>query len=421
MFFSLFLILVSSFYFVKEIVSSGKPTMSLKSISSWFSHHPSLLVIIILGLSLRLLLTALPSLNFDTRMFMAYGEIFSEGKRNIYLFNYSYNYSPAIFYIVGILYTITKSLSFSFYPAIHRAFISIFDVLTLFTLLAIAKKNKISPTRTAVFFFLNPVSILLSGYHAHLDNIAVFFLLLGSWYYFCSNLPFKKIATWILLTIGFIIKHIIPFQVLLIFLYLYKNKTKGLSLFVLTVAAFLSTFIPFYNTSESRFVINEYVIGYQGLATISGITAIIRYLCVDCEIGNIKYYTLYKYIFMCTGILFSFFLIRFKDVFRSLLLSLLFFIAFTSGHSAQYFILPISVGALFPSGPFLIYTAAVTLFLFVFQIESGIPIYVKIILLNVVWLSSLLWFFSELLKVYEPAGNIYRKTFNILKKGKALK
>lgn len=376
-----------------------------------FSRHPSLLTIIILGLSLRFLLIALPSLNFDMRMFMTYGEIFDEGKRNIYISNYSYNYSPAIFYITGLLYTFTKALSFSFYPAVHRTFITVFDVLTLFTLLAIARKYKISKTRTAVFFFLNPVSILLSGYHAHFDNVAVFFLLLGSWYYFCSNLPYKKIITWFALTLGLIAKHILPFQTLLIFLFMYKGKKslKGIILFGLTVIVFLSTFIPFYNTNESRFVINEYVFKYEGLPTISGIALVINQLCPGCEIGNIRYYTLYKYLFLISGVLFSFFLVRSKDIFRSLLLSILFFIAFTSARSAQYLILPIAVGALFPSKWFLLYTATVTLFLLAFQIEVGVSIYVKVFLLNIVWLSSLFWFFSELIDQYPPAKKIYNR------------
>lgn len=385
--------------------------MSLKPIPTWFLSHPSLIIIITLGLSLRLLLATLPSLNFDMRMFTAYGEIFSEGKRNIYLYIYSYNYSPAVFLIAGILTTISKASSSFSYPTLHRTFISLFDVLTLFTLLSISKKIKISSTRTAVFFFLNPVSILLSGYHAHFDNVAIFFLLLGSWYYFCSELPYKKIATWFLLTIGFVIKHIIPFQVLLIYLYIYKNgnKLKGVLLFFLTVLVFLATFIPFYNTVDSRYVINEYVFKYEGLPTISGITLIINQLCPACEIGDTKYYTLYKYLFLISGILFSFFLVRSKDIFRSLLISILFFIAFTSARSAQYLILPIAVGALFPSKWFLLYTGTVTLFLSVFQAEVGISIYVKVFLLNIVWLSSLFWFFSELIDQYPPAKKIYNR------------
>lgn len=395
--------------------------MSIKPLSSWFSSHPTLVTVIILGVFLRLLLITVPSLNFDMRNFINYGEIFYEGKRNVYLYIYSYNYSPAIFYIAGILTTLSKTFPFFSYPFLHRTFISLFDVLTLFTLLSIAKKNDISPTKTAIFFFLNPVSILLSGYHAHFDNVAVFFLLFGVWYYFCSNLPYKKIITWFAITTGLIAKHILPFQTLLIYLFMYKGgkSVKGLILFGLTVIVFLATFLPFYNTVESKYVINEYVFKYEGLPTISGITLIINQLCPGCEIGDIKFYTLYKYLFLISGVLFSFFLVRSKDIFRSLLLSILFFIAFTSARSAQYLILPIALGALFPSRWFLIYTGAVTLFLSVFQIEVGISIYIKVLLLNIVWLSAMFWFFSELIKQYPLAKKIYtmfmRKSLSIVR------
>lgn len=385
--------------------------VSRKSVSSWLSFNSILLTIVILGVLLRVLLITIPSLNFDMRMFINYGQIFIEGKRNIYHYIYSYNYSPFIFYISGILTTISKALSSFSYPILHRSFISLFDVLTLFTLLSISKKNKISSNRTAVFFFLNPVSILLSGYHAHFDNVAVFFLLLGIWYYFCSNLPYKKIIAWVVLTLGLIAKHILPFQTLLAFLFMYKgeNVLKGIILFGFTVIVFLATFIPFYNTVDSKYVINEYVFKYEGLPTISGITLIINQLCPGCEIGNIKYYTLYKYLFLITGVLFSFFLVRTKDFLRSLLLSILFFIAFTSARSAQYLILPIAVGALFPSKWFLLYTGAATLFLSVFQIEVGISIYVKVFLLNIVWILSVFWFFSELIEQYPQAKKVYNR------------
>lgn len=383
--------------------------MSIKSISSLLSSHSTLLTIVILGVFLRLLLITIPSLNFDMRMFIDYGQVFIEGKRNVYQYIYSYNYSPLIFFIAGMLTTISERLSFFSYPILHRTFISLFDVLTLLVLLSIAKKNNISPNRTAIFFFLNPVSIMLSGYHAHFDNLAIFFLLLGVWYYFCSNLPYKKIITWLVLTLGLIAKHILPFQTLLVFLFMYKKERslKGIVLFGFTVIVFLATFIPFYNTTDSRYVINEYVFKYEGLPTISGITLIIDRLCPGCEIGGIKSYTLYKYLFLISGVLFSFFLVSSKNIFRGLLLSILFFIVFTSARSAQYLILPIAVGALFPSKWFFLYTGAAALFLSVFQIEVGISIYVKVFLLNIVWLSSVFWFFSELIEQYPRAKKIY--------------
>lgn len=386
------------------------------------SNH-RLLAIIMLGTSLRLFLATVTSVNFDMEQHILNGKIFDSGERNIYINQPSYNYSPVIFYIIGFLYTFNKTLFFIPYPFVQRTYQTIIDLLTLLVLVQIAKKLKISSIRTAVFYFLNPVSVLLSGYHGQYDNNAMLLLLTGVWYYFYGNLSLKRFKTtiaWFFITVGFVIKHHIPFQVFLTFLYVYKNKNilKGFLLFGFTIVVFLSTFIPFYDTNESRYVINNYVIGYQGLATISGITGFIRFFCVTCEIFDVRLYTIYRYIFMAGGMLFSLFLVRQKNLMRSLLLSLLFFQAFTSGHAAQYFILPISVGALFPSKWFIIYTAAVTLFLSAFQIETGISTYVKVFLLNVVWITAVFWFFSELIKMHKPAENVYKKTLLFLKKGK---
>lgn len=416
------IVFISFFAFVKTIVAKSPKNIRIGFITGCFKSYPSLLLIIILGISLRLFLATVPSVNFDMELHILNGQIFDEGKRNIYINQPSYNYSPAIFYIIGFLYKLNKTFLSIPYPFVQRTYQTIIDLLTLLVLCRIAKGLKISPTRTAVFYFLNPVSILLSGYHGQYDNNAMFFLLTGVWYYFYSNLPIKRlkaITAWFIITIGFIVKHHIPFQVFLTFLYMYKNKNiiKGFLLFGMTILFFLSTFIPFYDTSESRFVINDYVIGYQGLATISGITGIIRFLCVTCEIFDVRLYTIYRYVFLIFGMLFPLLLMRQKNLLRAMLLSLLFFQAFTSGHAAQYFILPISVGALFPSRWFLAYTAVVTLFFTAFQLETGISTYVKVFLLNVVWIAAVFWFFSELIKMYKPVEKVYNKTLLFLKRG----
>lgn len=393
---------------------------SIKPISQWFLHYPSLSVIIFLGLTLRLFIASTNSTNFDMNIFFMNAQLFLEGKWNIYYYNWNHVYSPAIFFINGGLGIIQQSLSFLPYPFIQRAYISFIDVITLFILIKIAIKNKISPTRTAAFFFLNPATILLSGYHGQFDNNAVFFLLFAIWLNFFTsnkNRNFKKNFAWFFLTLGFIIKHIIPFQIFLIELYMFKKHSliKGGILFLMSILIFLATFIPYYNNDESKFVIKEYVIGYQGQATITGITGIIRFLCVECEIFDIRLYTLYRYVFMAIGMVFSIFILRKTDLMRSLLMSFLFFLTFSSAHSAQYFVLPMAVGALFPTRWFMAYSTIVTIFLLVFQMEVDVSIYIKVLLLNTVWLVSTGWFFSELIKIYPPAENVYKKAYLFVK------
>lgn len=421
-----FLIIIFTLLFIiKEILSYKKFKIGFSPLSAWFSTYPSLTKIIILGITLRLLLATTASTNFDMHIFMTDAQFFLEGKYNIYFYNWNHTYSPAIFYIAGFLGIINKTFVFLPYPFLQRAYISFIDVLTLFVLIAIAKKQNISPTRTAVFFFLNPVTILLSGYHAQFDNNAVFFLLLAVWLQFYSN--FKqtkwKIISWFLLTIGFIIKHITPFQVFLVELSFFKKNSilKGSLLFILTLVAFLSTILPFANNSESQFVIKEYVLGYQGQSTISGVTGIIRYFCVTCQVFDIRFYALYKYIFLIGGMVFSLFLIRKKNLLLSLLVSFLFFLTFSSAHAPQYFVLPLAIGALFPSRWFILYTTVITILLLAFQVEVGLSIYIKVFLINVGWVTASFWFFAELIKTYRPAENVYKRMLLFVRKPKAIK
>lgn len=367
----------------------------------------SLFIIVALGLSLRLLLATVPSFNFDMEVFRMTANLFHEGIRNIYQHNPSYTYSPAIFYIVGTLHTINQAFFSLPYPTLQRLYIIFIDILTLLVLLAIAKTLKISKTRTAIFYFFNPVTIISSGYHAQFDNNAMFFLLLGAWYFFYSKLPLRKVVTWSLLTLGLLIKHILPFQILLTFLYMFKNTNvlKGFFLFTLTGLVFLSTFIPFYNNEQAKFVINEYIIGYQGQGKISGISAIINLICPNCAIFGVMLLSIYKYLFIFCSFLFMLFLLRHVNLLRALLLSILALLTFAPNLAAQYFVLAIPLGALFPSRWFFIYTFIASIFLMLFQLEA-VSLYVRILLLNLVWLTTMVWFTVELINSYRPTEKV---------------
>src|SRR3989344_1513219 len=104
------IIAVSLFLVIRQFMSITKGKTASK-----------LILIIILGLSLRILLATTSSLNFDMQMFILWStELFAQGTYNIYQHNWGYVYSPAIFYITGILATLNKVSSSIPYPVIHR-------------------------------------------------------------------------------------------------------------------------------------------------------------------------------------------------------------------------------------------------------------------------------------------------------------
>jgi hypothetical protein len=83
---------------------------------------------------------------------------------------------------------------------------------------------------------------------------------------------------------------------------------------------------------------------------------------------------------------------------------MLFFLAFITGISVQYFVLPIALGVLRPSKEFLLYSAAATFFLLGNVDNVYVPGF-HLLGLNVVWLSVIYWFALEMKRSKETQQN----------------
>lgn len=373
---------------------------------SWCLNHKVIVALVVLGMLFRLLLASRETFNFDMHNFIIDAAIFRQGHLNVFLYQSSYNYSPAFFFIIGGLDKIQQIFSFLSFPFIERSFISLIDLATLFVLLRIAIIKRIPLLFPTLFFFLNPISIIISGYHGQFDNIVILFLLLGVLLHISGNKYSKGIAVWVSVTIALIIKHIIMFQGFLILLHTYRDKKwKPWVLFFLSGLIFLLTFVPFY--SEAKTAIEENVFKYQGLATLVGITNFLYAGCPKCTILGMPIYEFYKYLFMVGSVLFSVSIAKY-NLLKALLLSFLFFLTFTSAIAAQYFVLPIAIGALFPSRWFFFYTVIVTLFLMGNEAELNLNAF-KPIGFTVAWFSVILWFLAELIDTMTPVKKFYNK------------
>lgn len=203
-----------------------------------------ILIILVIGLGVRFYL-AKGSYNFDIVATQQDVEIFRQGK-NIYLHQTAYNYSPYFYYMAGFFGLVQDILPFLEIKFIARAFYSFIDIITFFVIYKIATQHKLSAIKTAGLFFLNPVSIIISGHHGQFDNIAIFFLLLAVYFAGKNKIKnkMKGKIIWSLLTIGLIVKHIIAFQVLFFFVLFTKKKIVAISLFGLSIVVFLLTLLP---------------------------------------------------------------------------------------------------------------------------------------------------------------------------------
>lgn len=363
-------------------------------------------IIILSGLTIRLFLASQESFNFDMSSFIKDVQIARLGK-NIYLEQPHYNYSPAFLYVLAALGSLQSVLAALPFPVIERAFISSVDLATLVVLIEIAKVKKLPIPKTAALFFLNPIAIYISGYHGQFDNLAIFFLLLGILLYKKKKDRSGKIKTallWIMATTGLIIKHTIAFAVGALFAAAAKNKKTAILFLASSAVFFLITLLPFAHEASSQ-IINQ-VFSYRGETGIWGFSFILNRVCGNCTLPpinilgahlNLNLWNLYFSAFIV-----AFFLLisslKKTDLARICLFGFLYFLTFTVGIAPQYLVLPIALGALFPTIWFYLFSLATSLLLFTnstnFQLQN-----ISILHWNLVWAVTFLWFSSELKRI----------------------
>lgn len=198
--------------------------------------------------------------NFDFESYKIVGDIVVNGG-NVYAETFRYNYGPIWFSILGFFYWIGSL--FASHELIFR--ILIVALLTSVDLgIAIILKKKYG-TLAFVLFFLNPISIIISGYHNQFDNVALFIGMLGVLLYPKDDKKFSKSHMYSAVVIGLSLmtKHI--FFILPIWFFL-RAKSLKVKLVMLTVpiVMFLASFLPF--VAEGFSGIKQNVFMYKSFA-----------------------------------------------------------------------------------------------------------------------------------------------------------
>ena len=341
-----------------------------------------LLLVILNGTITRLIFASVLYGNNDIRNMESVSK-FVVGGKNVYASTKSYPYSPVWSHFLGAFQRLHQHFSALTFSFITRSFLTFIDLLTLLFLLLIARGEQISLVKTSIFFYLNPVSYLITGYHGQFENFAILMVVIGLFAYLrLGHKPvLGNILLWTFATIGMIIKHNIFYELIICLNRAIKRYWLKFLLFVISVCIFLSLFIPYW--SEGKKGIIKWVFMYSGGYTIVyGIPTLIklRYL---------------KWTFVVCMFIFPLFL-KSKDIIRQCLMGMLFFVTFTTAISIQYFILPIALGTLRPSKGFLVYSLAATLFTIGSGNNVAIPLLEQIVTWNIVWVASVFWFVTEL-------------------------
>ncbi len=185
--------------------------------------------------------------NFDFDSYCIVGEI-SGNFRNVYAETARYNYAPVFLIIQGLFYRISQ-ISVENWMLIYR--ILIVTLLTATDLGITAFIQRKYSGYKALLFFLNPISIIISGYHNQFDNIAVLFGLLSILYYNNEEKLNKRDLGFVLmLSLSLMTKHIL-FLIPVFLLFSVKLPLKKKIVYSCTPpAVFLLSFVPFALSSN---------------------------------------------------------------------------------------------------------------------------------------------------------------------------
>ncbi|MDD3667021.1 MAG: hypothetical protein PHQ65_17305 [Bacteroidales bacterium] len=208
--------------------------------NSNFNKMLCLAVIITTGIIARFLAMSLGH-NFDFDSYCIVGELASNLK-NVYANTPRYNYAPIFFMIQGISYKIS-----SYMPDVLLTYrVIILSVLVLTDVgIMLFIYTKYS-AKAAFLFFLNPISIYVTGYHNQFDNIAVLLALLAACF-FNKEKEFNKkdVGFVIFMSLCLMTKHILFIMPLWILFIKGLPIVKKIVYSCVPPFLFLLSFVPF--------------------------------------------------------------------------------------------------------------------------------------------------------------------------------
>lgn len=223
------------------------------AIISFFRKHKvkTILGVIFAGIVIRYLVTLFGH-NFDMESYEIVGKIVTEGK-NVYLETNRYNYGPIWSWIIGMFYNLGK-LTTDPFLFLRYAVTTILTLTDLAITVIIGRKYGL---RYALPFFINPISIIISGFHGQFDNIAILTALLST-IFISSGIKAKKGIGIFILGISLSIKHIF-FVLPLWFALKEKRLISKLIVLCVPIIIFLIMFIPYWEKGGTAIIENVFL------------------------------------------------------------------------------------------------------------------------------------------------------------------
>jgi hypothetical protein len=209
-------------------------------------------VVIFLGFGARLFVSTL-GYNFDFESYRIVADIVRNGE-NVYANTARYNYGPVWFNVLRIFDLICGSNDICFRNLLV-VFLCFVDI-GIFTLMYRRFGLKIS-----TLFYLNPISIIISGYHNQFDNLAILIAMGSVLIYgdlFSDKINRNKLIALVMLGLSIMTKHIF-----FVFPFWLAVKQKGVLqkvvVIIVPILFFLLGFLPYWSEGKQGIIQNVFL------------------------------------------------------------------------------------------------------------------------------------------------------------------
>jgi len=294
--------------------------------------------------------------NYDTDSNLLISNLIREGKI-VYAETTRYNYGPIWAYLVGLFRTIQVDVfdghSITGFHYVAAFFLSFVDIALSLLLVFYFSFT------FGLIFLLNPVSMLITGFHSQFDNLAVLVGFAGSVLIFkYEERQQKKNLYFILglIVLGFslMLKHILVFFPIW---FLFRNKyspAKRLALLTVPVVVFLLGFVPFIFDPVNRAGVMHNVFGYSSVH-LTGfypnfVGAFIPIKMIEKVFSFVPIFSGFKFVWFLSTV-WAGYTFRHKPVIELFFYYLIAFCAFSSASADQYLAIPLIACAVLWKNP----------------------------------------------------------------------
>ena len=302
-------------------------------------------IVIFTGLFSRVLISQ-QGYNFDFESYRLVTDLFQNGE-DFYITG-RYNYAPVWIHILNFLDSLPDFNLDSFDP-LRIKVVLLLSFVDLFIFFLLRREHSFL---IATFFFLNPISIFITGFHNQFDNLAVLVGFIAILMYEKNNKNFGFFICCILLGLSLCIKHVL-FFIPIWLAFKERNFLKKVLIIFIPYMLFLTSFV-FYIPEHFDSILKN-VFQYSSFNNGPFWNIYVPYV--------VKFFIPIKILFIASLFLFGLFIKNrsLKDIFYFYLLAV---VVFSSAASNQYFAIPLIAIVIFWNRFYAAYTlVCVLLFL----------------------------------------------------------